>query len=103
MKRKEEGPPETLISNGPETNNPASQTADPQTPLWLAFTERSRLNMTCHSCQIACKRFGRHRNGLQRFRCTQCGKTLTEDHTRPLDDMRSEEHTSELQSLRHLV
>jgi transposase-like protein/IS1 family transposase len=44
--------------------------------------------MTCHSCQIACKRFGRHRNGLQRFRCTQCGKTLTEEHTRPLDDMR---------------
>ncbi|MGA3371791.1 MAG: IS1 family transposase [Terracidiphilus sp.] len=37
---------------------------------------------------IACKRFGRHRNGLQRFRCTRCGKTLTEDHTRPLDDMR---------------
>jgi len=44
--------------------------------------------MTCHYCRIACKRFGRHRNGLQRFRCTQCGKTLTEDHTRPLDDMR---------------
>jgi transposase-like protein/IS1 family transposase len=44
--------------------------------------------MTCHYCLIACKRFGRHRNGLQRFRCTRCGKTLTEDHTRPLDDMR---------------
>jgi len=44
--------------------------------------------MTCHSCLFVCKRFGRHRNGLQRFRCTQCGKTLTEDHTRPLDDMR---------------
>ena len=44
--------------------------------------------MTCHYCRIACKRFGRHRNGLQRFRCIQCGKTLTEEHTRPLDDMR---------------
>ena len=44
--------------------------------------------MTCHYCRIACKRFGRHRNGLQRFRCTKCGKTLTEEHTRPLDDMR---------------
>src|ERR1700722_5581067 len=39
--------------------------------------------MTCHSCQIQCKRFGKHRNGLQRFRCNQCSKTYTEDHTRP--------------------
>jgi transposase-like protein/IS1 family transposase len=44
--------------------------------------------MTCHSCNVACKRFGKHRNGLQRFRCRQCAKTFTEDHTSPLDDMR---------------
>jgi transposase-like protein/IS1 family transposase len=44
--------------------------------------------VTCHNCRSACKRFGKHRNGLQRFRCPQCGKTLTEEHTRPLDDMR---------------
>lgn len=44
--------------------------------------------MTCHSCKVQCKRFGRHRNGLQRFRCNQCRKTFTEEHTRPLDDMR---------------
>jgi transposase-like protein/IS1 family transposase len=44
--------------------------------------------MTCHYCRITCKRFGRHRNGLQRFRCTKCGKTITEEHERPLDDMR---------------
>lgn len=44
--------------------------------------------MTCHSCKCACKRFGRHRNGLQRFRCRQCKKTFTEDHETPLDDMR---------------
>jgi transposase-like protein/IS1 family transposase len=44
--------------------------------------------MTCHSCSIECKRFGKHRNGLQRFRCRQCHKTFTEDHDRPLDDMR---------------
>ena len=44
--------------------------------------------MTCHNCRNACKRFGRHRNGLQRFRCTKCGKTLTEEHQRPLDEMR---------------
>jgi transposase-like protein/IS1 family transposase len=44
--------------------------------------------MTCHNCQTACKRFGKHRNGLQRFRCNQCRKTFTEEHTRPLDEMR---------------
>jgi transposase-like protein/IS1 family transposase len=44
--------------------------------------------MTCHNCQAACKRFGRHRNGLQRFRCKQCNKTYTEAHERPLDEMR---------------
>ena len=44
--------------------------------------------MTCHYCRTACKRFGRHRNGLQRFRCTQCRKTFTEEHERPLDEMR---------------
>ena len=45
--------------------------------------------MTCHNCQAACKRFGRHRNGLQRFRCKQCNRTYTEDHERPLDAMRT--------------
>ncbi len=45
--------------------------------------------MTCHNCQSQCKRFGKHRNGLQRFRCNQCSKTTyTEDHQRPLDEMR---------------
>lgn len=44
--------------------------------------------MTCHSCQSVCNRFGKHRNGLQRYRCSQCRKTFTEDHTRPLAEMR---------------
>ena len=44
--------------------------------------------MTCHNCQIACNRFGKHRNGLQRFRCSQCRKTFTEDHAQPLGEMR---------------
>jgi transposase-like protein len=44
--------------------------------------------MTCHYCRTTCKRFGKHRNGLQRFRCNQCSKTFTEDHERPLDEMR---------------
>jgi transposase-like protein/IS1 family transposase len=44
--------------------------------------------MTCHYCRTTCRRFGKHRNGLQRFRCNQCRKTFTEDHERPLDEMR---------------
>jgi len=44
--------------------------------------------MTCHNCRTECRRFGRHRNGLQRFQCGQCGKTFTEPHERPLDEMR---------------
>jgi len=38
--------------------------------------------MNCSPCAIECKRFGKHRNGLQRFRCPQCGKTYTEEHKR---------------------
>jgi IS1 family transposase/transposase-like protein len=36
--------------------------------------------MDCQACNIECKKFGKHRNGLRRFRCSQCGKTYTEDH-----------------------
>jgi IS1 family transposase len=32
-------------------------------------------------------KFGKHRNGLRRFRCGQCGKTYTEDHTRLFGSM----------------
>ena len=38
--------------------------------------------MNCQACSIECKKFGKHRNGLQRFRCPICGKTYTEDHAR---------------------
>jgi len=43
--------------------------------------------MTCDACSVACQRFGRHRNGLRRFRCPQCRRTYTEAHTRTLDKM----------------
>lgn len=36
--------------------------------------------MTCEKCDIACQRFGKHRNGLQRFRCPDCKRTFTEAH-----------------------
>jgi IS1 family transposase/transposase-like protein len=38
--------------------------------------------MKCLQCSIEGKKFGKHRNGLRRFRCPQCGKTYTEDHVR---------------------
>ena len=43
--------------------------------------------MTCHNCNVQCKKFGKHRNGLQRFRCRQCRKTLTEPQEKPLEGM----------------
>jgi transposase-like protein/IS1 family transposase len=36
--------------------------------------------MTCHNCQIQCKKFGKDRKGYQRYRCGQCSKTFTEPH-----------------------
>lgn len=36
--------------------------------------------MTCPECSSETKKFGRHRNGLQRFRCKACRTTFTEDH-----------------------
>ena len=41
-----------------------------------------RLTMNCPKCQSPSKRFGKHRNGLQRYRCLACRKTFTEDHAR---------------------
>jgi transposase-like protein/IS1 family transposase len=43
--------------------------------------------MSCEACGMACQRFGKHRNGLRRFRCLPCKKTYTEAHTRTLDTM----------------
>ena len=36
--------------------------------------------MTCLTCDVLCQRFGKHRNGLRRFRCPNCKKTYTEEH-----------------------
>ena len=43
--------------------------------------------MNCPKCETRCKRFGKHRNGLQRYRCKSCRKTYTEEHQRPLGAM----------------
>jgi transposase-like protein/IS1 family transposase len=44
--------------------------------------ENTNTSAHCHSCGNAAKRFGKHRNGLQRFRCLSCRKTFTEEHAR---------------------
>jgi transposase-like protein len=44
--------------------------------------------MKCYNCRIEARKFGKHRNGLQRFQCQLCRKTFTEAHERPLDEMR---------------
>jgi transposase-like protein/IS1 family transposase len=53
----------------------------------MVTTEQSANIFICESCQIGCQRFGKHRNGLRRFRCPQCRKTYTESHQRTLGTM----------------
>ena len=43
--------------------------------------------MSCLDCGRKCQRFGKHRNGLRRFRCPTCRKTFTEPHERTLGTM----------------
>lgn len=51
--------------------------------LYDVFMEQQAVaNMICPKCQSESKRFGKHRNGLQRYRCLSCRKTFTEDHKR---------------------
>lgn len=48
------------------------------------------------------KRHGKDRNGNQRFRCLDCGKTWSESHPKPLGNMRVPVATAKL-ALRLLV
>jgi transposase-like protein/IS1 family transposase len=43
--------------------------------------------MNCPACNAEAKKFGTHRNGLQRYRCGECERTFTEPHSRLLGDM----------------
>jgi rubredoxin len=38
----------------------------------------AKATITCQVCKLRCESFGKHRNGLRRFRCGLCGKTYTE-------------------------
>lgn len=44
--------------------------------------------MTCHNCEIHAGRHGKNRNGTQRYRCGQCGRTFSEERQGPFGDMR---------------
>jgi transposase-like protein/IS1 family transposase len=48
---------------------------------------KDAISMTCQECNIDCQRYGKHRNGLRRFRCPRCKKTYTEAHRRVMDSM----------------
>ena len=50
-------------------------------------TARLEAAMTCEQCETLCQRFGKHRNGLQRYRCPLCKKTFSEEHSLTLGQM----------------
>jgi transposase-like protein/IS1 family transposase len=50
-------------------------------------TSDNDITMTCDDCQVQCQRFGKHRNGLRRFRCSRCKKTFTEPHELTLGEV----------------
>jgi transposase-like protein/IS1 family transposase len=50
-------------------------------------TAKAELTMTCEACNVICQRFGKHRNGLRRFRCPDCKRTFTEPHSKTLGTM----------------
>jgi transposase-like protein/IS1 family transposase len=44
--------------------------------------------MLCSLCQNEARKFGRNRNGSQRYRCDGCARTFTDESTRPTDRRR---------------
>jgi transposase-like protein/IS1 family transposase len=45
--------------------------------------------MTCHNCSSLCKKFGKFGpKKIQRYRCKECKRTFSEEHEKPLGDMR---------------
>ena len=57
-------------------------------------TTKANSTMTCADCDINCQRFGKHRNGLLRFRCPQCRWTFTEAHAHTLGVMNIREDSA---------
>ena len=42
--------------------------------------------MLCPTCQAEMRKFGKNRNGSQRYRCDACKKCVTDERTRPYDN-----------------
>src|SRR5271170_1520823 len=53
----------------------------------MVSESKPAITVTCEACQVSCQRFGKHRNGLRRFRCPVCKRTFTEPHSKTLDTM----------------
>ena len=53
----------------------------------MTTSVKTKPTMSCPECGGKCQRFGKHRNGLRRFRCPKCRKTYTEPHKRTLGTM----------------
>jgi transposase-like protein/IS1 family transposase len=53
----------------------------------METTTTSEPKMICQACGVSCKLRGKHRNGLQRFKCVQCGKSYTEEQNKILGNM----------------
>ena len=47
--------------------------------------------MLCPFCEVLARRFGRNRNGSQRYQCLTCGRTFTDEGTAPEDRRRLSE------------
>src|SRR5262245_20454919 len=58
--------------------------------------------MLCPQCQQPAGKFGRNRNGSQRFRCATCNITWTDRTTRPADRRQLAEEKA-IQCLRMLL
>lgn len=58
--------------------------------------------MLCPICQNETRKFGKNRNGSQRYRCDKCAKTFTDEGTRP-DDRRFVEKEKMILALRMLL
>ena len=40
----------------------------------VCMVGKASTSMICPDCKVQCRRFGKHRNGLQRFNCRECGE-----------------------------
>jgi len=38
--------------------------------------------MKCEACNLQCRKYGKHPNGLQKYKCPKCRKNYTEEHVR---------------------